>query len=890
MRSGLTGKKRLALTLLFVLVVAPFLSVLVLQAPSIPKAYAVIGPNTAVALGAAETTNPLTGYSYQNDVNQANGRYWVFYFDNSNHGWVSSTDGITWSSETTFATSTAANQKSMALAYSGTSAYYVGESGSQSTTSFYFRYGTLNSDGSITWTIAEKTVTGTSHGTALTPSLVFDTSGNLWASLGTCDVGCGTDYTEIWECASPIASCTWTQSTVITHSSGNGNQFCGIKALSSGKLASVCLKNTQNVLEVETYSGSAWNSAIDTTGTSYSSGGGPEAIATIGDTLEVVAADTSFNVNYLTYAYGAAGWGSPKIIDTGSSYNPKESIATDGSSTVTIIYNVDSSANVYKIQSSNSGSSFGSKSLLETETSVDAGIVMNTVGANTLVTWTNAASNAQVKFYSTAASATVTVNLTCTMSPSSATQATLTLTASDGSTPSPNNPKCDNAAHAITVNPSVTLTATEPAATSTSQDVFSGGATTATFSTPASASASWSLTNYLQYKVTIAEPGGGTQYSFTYTSTGTAKSASTANQFVDAGSSITATDTQGYACTYSAINNATFLSTFRPSGIQIATNASISTTADDTVGPGPRITISPTTTATTHVIMCNTGPALNLATVFSNGSPATFTSKGVLSYFKGNTLIEADFTYQNGQTTNAGGGGCAGACQTTVTATTTNTVTSTAAGTTSYSTTTVTSTGTTTLTTTATSTAMTTATTIVTSTSNGQTWTTTITSIGTTTFTTVGTILSTTMQTATTTYAFVKMVVGGITSTTTIAGTTTTTVIGGSTSTATTIFVGGQTYVVVTTVIGGTTTSYLGSDGKSTTFVAGGYTATTTAPVESVSSAPDYFTLGVVAIVVIIGLGVAVGQRGKKNPFSDPGGSRPDYHRAKDEKPDYKRP
>jgi len=126
--------------------------------------------------------------------------------------------------------------------------------------------------------------------------------------------------------------------------------------------------------------------------------------------------------------------------------------------------------------------------------------------------------------------ATSTVPLTCTMG-NSASPVTLALSESSGSSLSPTTVTCDGAVHNITVDPSITLTATEPGDGSNTRDRFSGGSTTATTLTCSSGTCnSWSLTNYqqllntYQWLLGTGTTTSGLAWMFTGTVAGTASS------------------------------------------------------------------------------------------------------------------------------------------------------------------------------------------------------------------------------------------------------------------------------------------------------------------------------------------------------------------------------
>lgn len=100
----------------------------------------------------------------------------------------------------------------------------------------------------------------------------------------------------------------------------------------------------------------------------------------------------------------------------------------------------------------------------------------------------------------------VTQPITCTMD-NSGTQQTLTLS---GGSPSPSTVACDGASHNITVNPSVTLTATEPSDGANTRARFSGGGTTTNTTTCASGTCTaWTFTNYYELQNTYQASTNG---------------------------------------------------------------------------------------------------------------------------------------------------------------------------------------------------------------------------------------------------------------------------------------------------------------------------------------------------------------------------------------------
>lgn len=84
-----------------------------------------------------------------------NGRHWIFLSNGTNIVYTSSTDGVTWDSATTVRSGTATRY--ISCCHDGTYFHYV--YGADSVSSLYYRRGTLDSGGGITWSAVEQTIT-----------------------------------------------------------------------------------------------------------------------------------------------------------------------------------------------------------------------------------------------------------------------------------------------------------------------------------------------------------------------------------------------------------------------------------------------------------------------------------------------------------------------------------------------------------------------------------------------------------------------------------------------------------------------------------------------------------------------------------------------------------
>ena len=95
------------------------------------------------------TTTQINGHYYQRHTWYANGRSWVLCSDGVNTVYQSSLDGITWTSPTTFCTGNAFTQRcNVALSSNGLDVSIISVNNPNG---FFYRMGTCNSDGTITW-------------------------------------------------------------------------------------------------------------------------------------------------------------------------------------------------------------------------------------------------------------------------------------------------------------------------------------------------------------------------------------------------------------------------------------------------------------------------------------------------------------------------------------------------------------------------------------------------------------------------------------------------------------------------------------------------------------------------------------------------------------------
>jgi len=130
-------------------------------------------------------TSKATEYTFQRKTFYANGRYWVFYVDENYLRFKTSTDGSTWSSATSIHAIAYNDGYEFSVWFDGTYvhiAYVYLVYGLEWT--LFYRRGTPNSDGTITWSADDQEVY---HGTSSVyyhiPMISVDSAGHAWIGV-----------------------------------------------------------------------------------------------------------------------------------------------------------------------------------------------------------------------------------------------------------------------------------------------------------------------------------------------------------------------------------------------------------------------------------------------------------------------------------------------------------------------------------------------------------------------------------------------------------------------------------------------------------------------------------------------------------------------------------
>jgi hypothetical protein len=255
----------------------------------------------------------------------ANGLYWAFYNDGYNLVYRTSSSGTGgWSASTTWR-SGAFNNKEWDTYVNGTAFAYCTES--TATDTYNYRSGTLNSNGTVTWSASESSFI--TYGEAGPGCLVArDASGNVWVvsedtlSKNGIPVGNPTMTTFMG-----LGVLSGGSVIVVGSTGGSGHDFDYYFIYNGTDSGSLCLYGSCST--------SASQPGWDLCG----------SLATIGDTAYITGCDAYYQIFYYTLTYNgphSSSWatrGAAGIVSTSNDlFGTMEPVATDGSSKFVITY------------------------------------------------------------------------------------------------------------------------------------------------------------------------------------------------------------------------------------------------------------------------------------------------------------------------------------------------------------------------------------------------------------------------------------------------------------------------------------------------------------------------------------------------------------------------
>lgn len=344
-----------------------------------------------VTLGAAASS--ALAFGYQGRICNAAGLYWVFYYDGTNMGYMTSSNlGETWSSEITIPT---AGYKPTGVSFycSGNTVYYA--SGQFSTDlHFYYRYGTLQSNGAISWAISETSV-GTYSSKVTFLSIATDSSGKIWVADREYSSSQSLYYIELYKGSSCNPTCSWLSGWSYG-GTGAVSERGSLVPLTSGKMALVFSLSNPSSLGIAFYSGTSWGTAVYTSASGYNFAN--SGFALIGNTVEVATTDNSKEY-YLSVAYSTTpSWSSPVQLEASAS--AYVGISSDGTSTLLFYSGHSSTVDYYK--SIDAGATWSAATTISTaESGVAYLSAVGTIGNFAAVAWVSGtASPYDVRFAS----------------------------------------------------------------------------------------------------------------------------------------------------------------------------------------------------------------------------------------------------------------------------------------------------------------------------------------------------------------------------------------------------------------------------------------------------------------------------------------------------------
>ena len=259
------------------------------------------------------TTEETTSYTFQKKCFKMAGLVWVFYSNGTYFGYKTSKDNF--GAFTSLFSCSAGFWVCMLYDPVNNIIYYVRQAATSSRT-VYYRWGTPNSDGTITWSIAESSLTvSTILASPLTSGcsrlyLSKDASGNLYLTMNyldyTSDLG-----SQYWIRVFKYSAGTWTELTGAQVSYGSYIPCGGVIPLTGSKLALIHgTVNGLTVLKVRTSgdSGSTWSADISSVGKPYLQNG---SWTSLGVAVYVVGSknsSTDWTPRLYKFTYGGSAW------------------------------------------------------------------------------------------------------------------------------------------------------------------------------------------------------------------------------------------------------------------------------------------------------------------------------------------------------------------------------------------------------------------------------------------------------------------------------------------------------------------------------------------------------------------------------------------------------
>ena len=296
--------------------------------------------NTNATGSSVSTTTAQYGVcdSSQRKSFYANGLFWVFWYDGASGNilFATSSNGASWSGASTCCSHTMTSNTGgdFAVYFDGTYMHYA--AGDDSTNNMYYRRGTPNSNGTITWSQSEQTV-GT-YAAALF-DIVVDSNGYPWIGFTTENIVSGSYLPYVTE--SSTNDGTWSTASGFPYqlnstASADNDWQIKLAALTSGKMFVEYSADDVNsgTLYANSWTGSAWNGQISNS--SVSPNYDFTNCVPYGDTAYISwygGTSPDFYIYVVEYTYSTNSFGSIMTVesDTTGTMNTNPVLAVDPS-------------------------------------------------------------------------------------------------------------------------------------------------------------------------------------------------------------------------------------------------------------------------------------------------------------------------------------------------------------------------------------------------------------------------------------------------------------------------------------------------------------------------------------------------------------------------------
>jgi len=268
-------------------------------------------------VGTSTSYDP-TDYAAERKCFNASGLNWVWYFNGTKIVYKTSYDS--YSAVTVIGPCDYGYDFS--LVFDGTHIHYARSNASIS--NLYYRMGTPNSNGVITWSTGEQTVDTHTDGY---PSICVDSAGYPWISYTLF----ASEYCDPYVKKSSTKNGTWTTSVTQQLRTDYGPVYVSnVVPLTAQKVLVLYGTSASNYRYASCWNGSAWKDAVTMPGTWV--GDGYFSAVNQSDYVHVVGLTyTGYNITYTKYTYSTNSFGANVIVEAGATSFSAPTLSIDTS-------------------------------------------------------------------------------------------------------------------------------------------------------------------------------------------------------------------------------------------------------------------------------------------------------------------------------------------------------------------------------------------------------------------------------------------------------------------------------------------------------------------------------------------------------------------------------